>query len=51
VRHLADTVHVYPTLSVAVQRAAQYWWKARSDAPLVRTLLDRYFAIRRISPW
>ena len=43
VRHLADAVHVYPTLSVAVQRAAQYWWKARSDAPAVRQALRLYF--------
>lgn len=43
VRHLADTVHVYPTLSVAVQRAAQYWWKARSDHPAVRRALRLYF--------
>ncbi len=50
VRHLADTVHVYPTLSVAVQRAAQYWWKARGDAPAARRGLEAYFRLwRRIA--
>jgi len=47
VRHLADTIHVYPTLSVAVQRAAQYWWKARSDHPLARRTLAWYLRLSR----
>lgn len=39
VRHLADAVHVYPTLAVAVQRAAQYWWQARGEEPAARLAL------------
>ena len=45
VRHLADTIHVYPTLSVAVQRAAQYWWKARGDSPVLRSAMRFYFGL------
>jgi pyruvate/2-oxoglutarate dehydrogenase complex dihydrolipoamide dehydrogenase (E3) component len=47
VRRLADTVHVYPTLTVAVQRAAQYWWKARGENPFFRKAVQAYLNLSR----
>ena len=36
VRALADTIHVYPTLSMANQRAAQRYYQDWADQPLLR---------------
>jgi pyruvate/2-oxoglutarate dehydrogenase complex dihydrolipoamide dehydrogenase (E3) component len=36
VRALADTIHVYPTLSMANQRAAQRFYQEWADQPLLR---------------
>jgi pyruvate/2-oxoglutarate dehydrogenase complex dihydrolipoamide dehydrogenase (E3) component len=36
VRALADTIHVYPTLSMANQRAAQRYYQGWADRPLLR---------------
>ncbi len=35
-RHLANTIHVYPTLSMAVQQAAKAWWRARGQSVFAR---------------
>ena len=46
VRHLAGTIHVYPTLSMAVQRAAKSWWKLRGESALARQALALYLRLR-----
>ena len=43
-REIADAIHVYPTLTVAVQRAAQRWYGARAEAPWAKSLTARYLA-------
>jgi pyruvate/2-oxoglutarate dehydrogenase complex dihydrolipoamide dehydrogenase (E3) component len=43
VRALADTIHVYPTLSMANQRAAQRYYEGLADQPLLQTALRLYF--------
>ena len=43
-REIADAIHVYPTLTVAVQRAAQRWYGARAAAPWAKSLTARYLA-------
>ncbi len=45
-RHLADTIHVYPTLSMAVQRAAKSWWRARGQSIIARKMLGAYLRLR-----
>jgi pyruvate/2-oxoglutarate dehydrogenase complex dihydrolipoamide dehydrogenase (E3) component len=45
-RHLADTIHVYPTLSMAVQRAAKSWWRARGQSVFAREVLGAYLRLR-----
>jgi hypothetical protein len=39
-------IHVYPTLSMAGQHAAQRWYQALGDDPRVRRMLDLYFRLR-----
>lgn len=47
IRVIADMVHVYPTLSMASQHAAQRWYESQAKAPVVRRALDTYLhAIR-----
>jgi pyruvate/2-oxoglutarate dehydrogenase complex dihydrolipoamide dehydrogenase (E3) component len=43
VRALADTIHVYPTLSMANQRAAQRYYEELSEQPLTRSALRFLF--------
>src|SRR5262249_16999991 len=38
-RHIADMIHVYPTLNMANQRAAQRWYQKQAERPLARWLL------------
>ncbi len=42
VRVIADMVHVYPTLSLACQHAAQRWYEGQSKKPAVAALLRAY---------
>ena len=48
IRAIADSVHVYPTLSMASQHAAQRWYERQSQAPVVRGALDTY--VKHIRP-
>jgi pyruvate/2-oxoglutarate dehydrogenase complex dihydrolipoamide dehydrogenase (E3) component len=42
VREIADTIHVYPTLSMASQHAATRWYEAQANKPAVRKALTTY---------
>jgi pyruvate/2-oxoglutarate dehydrogenase complex dihydrolipoamide dehydrogenase (E3) component len=42
-RAIADLIHVYPTVSVSNQRAAQKWYAGVFDKPLVKGALSRLF--------
>jgi pyruvate/2-oxoglutarate dehydrogenase complex dihydrolipoamide dehydrogenase (E3) component len=42
VRQVADTIHVYPTLSTANQHAAYRWYEAQSEKPLVKSAIHAY---------
>ena len=47
VRAIADMVHIYPTLSLACQHAAQRWYERRSQQPALKSALGAYMeAIR-----
>ncbi len=41
-RQVADTIHVYPTLSMANQHAASRWYQAQLENPTVRNALHAY---------
>jgi len=41
-RQVADTIHVYPTLSMANQHAAQRWYEAQANRPLVKRAVETY---------
>jgi len=43
VRAIADLIHVYPTVSVSNQRAAQKWYAGVFDKPIVKGALTRLF--------
>lgn len=43
VRAIADLIHVYPTVSVSNQRAAQKWYAGVFDQPLVKGALSHLF--------
>jgi pyruvate/2-oxoglutarate dehydrogenase complex dihydrolipoamide dehydrogenase (E3) component len=43
---IADLIHVYPTLSMASQHAAQRWYQELGEDPRVRRMLDLYFRLR-----
>jgi pyruvate/2-oxoglutarate dehydrogenase complex dihydrolipoamide dehydrogenase (E3) component len=47
VRHLANMIHVYPTLSMAVQRAAKAWWRTRGQSRFARRILAAYLHLWR----
>jgi pyruvate/2-oxoglutarate dehydrogenase complex dihydrolipoamide dehydrogenase (E3) component len=47
VRALADTIHVYPTLSMANQRAAQRYYQEFAEQPLMRNALRLVFWLTR----
>ncbi|MES2458969.1 MAG: NAD(P)/FAD-dependent oxidoreductase [Armatimonadota bacterium] len=42
IRAIADSVHVYPTLTLASQHAAQRWYERQSQNPLVQGALSTY---------
>ncbi len=46
-RDLADLIHVYPTLNISIQRAAQRWYEKLAARPLVKSALDTYMRITR----
>lgn len=48
VRDIADLIHVYPTLTMASQHAAQRWYEQKAREPLVQAALDIF--ARRIRP-
>lgn len=41
-RQVADTIHVYPTLSMANQHAATRWSEAQGEKPLVKRTVEAY---------
>jgi pyruvate/2-oxoglutarate dehydrogenase complex dihydrolipoamide dehydrogenase (E3) component len=41
-RQVADTIHVYPTLSTANQRAAHRWQEAQARRPIVKKAVTTY---------
>jgi pyruvate/2-oxoglutarate dehydrogenase complex dihydrolipoamide dehydrogenase (E3) component len=45
VRAVADLIHVYPTLSVSNQRAAQRWYGLLMEKPVVRGTLSALFGL------
>ena len=42
IRDIADLVHIYPTLSMACQHAAQRWYERKGQEPLARAALGVY---------
>jgi len=47
IRDIADLVHIYPTLSMACQHAAQRWYECKGQEPLARAALGAYvYAVR-----
>jgi pyruvate/2-oxoglutarate dehydrogenase complex dihydrolipoamide dehydrogenase (E3) component len=48
IRAIADMVHVYPTLSLASQHAAQRWYERQSENPVVDGALRTY--VEKIRP-
>jgi pyruvate/2-oxoglutarate dehydrogenase complex dihydrolipoamide dehydrogenase (E3) component len=42
VRAIADLIHVYPTLTMASQHAAQRWYEHKAQEPLVEKALETY---------
>jgi pyruvate/2-oxoglutarate dehydrogenase complex dihydrolipoamide dehydrogenase (E3) component len=48
IRDVADLVHVYPTLTMASQHAAQRWYERKAQDPLLNTALKTY--AREIRP-
>ncbi len=47
IRALADSIHVYPTLSMASQHAAQRWYERKAEEPLVEKALETYVDVIR----
>ena len=41
-RQVADTIHVYPTLSMANQHAATQWSDEKAENPLVKRAVETY---------
>ena len=42
IRAIADLVHIYPTLSMACQHAAQRWYESKGREPLAKAALGAY---------
>ena len=42
IRAIADLVHIYPTLSMVSQHAAQRWYEATAKDPVIAKTLDVY---------
>lgn len=47
IRDIADLIHIYPTLSMASQHAAQHWYERQSQRPLAQTALSAYTHVVR----
>lgn len=47
IRAIADMVHIYPTLSLACQHAAQRWYERKSQEPAVKNALSAYIGVVR----
>lgn len=47
IRSIADRIHVYPTLTMASQHAAQRWYERKAQDPLVDTALTAYARVVR----
>jgi pyruvate/2-oxoglutarate dehydrogenase complex dihydrolipoamide dehydrogenase (E3) component len=47
---LADLIHVYPTLSMANQHAAQRWYQQMGESRRLRFVLDLIFRLRGFAP-
>jgi Pyridine nucleotide-disulphide oxidoreductase, dimerisation domain len=47
---LADLIHVYPTLSMANQHAAQRWYQQLGESRRLRRILDLFFRLRGFAP-
>jgi hypothetical protein len=47
---LADLIHVYPTLSMANQHAAQRWYQQMGESRRLRRILDLFFRLRGFAP-
>jgi pyruvate/2-oxoglutarate dehydrogenase complex dihydrolipoamide dehydrogenase (E3) component len=47
IRDIADLIHVYPTLSMASQHAAQRWYERKAEEPLVEKALETYIDVIR----
>jgi pyruvate/2-oxoglutarate dehydrogenase complex dihydrolipoamide dehydrogenase (E3) component len=47
VRAIADMVHIYPTLSLACQHAAQRWYERKSQQPAIKNSLSAYIGTVR----
>jgi pyruvate/2-oxoglutarate dehydrogenase complex dihydrolipoamide dehydrogenase (E3) component len=47
---LADLIHVYPTLSMANQHAAQRWYQQMGESRRLRFVLDLLFRLRGFPP-
>ena len=47
IRDIADLVHIYPTLSMANQHAAQRWYQAKSNLPGVRAAMTAWSRVLR----
>lgn len=41
-RDIADLIHIYPTLSLACQHAAQRWYARKAEEPFVKSALTAY---------
>jgi pyruvate/2-oxoglutarate dehydrogenase complex dihydrolipoamide dehydrogenase (E3) component len=50
IRALADSVHVYPTLAMACQHAAQRWYEQKAKEPGIQSALKTYRAVRPALP-
>lgn len=48
IRTIADMVHVYPSLTLASQHAAQQWYKRQAQRPVIRGALDTY--VKKVRP-
>lgn len=47
---LANLIHVYPTLSMANQHAAQRWYQQMGESRRLRRLLALFFRLRGFAP-